>query len=60
MGQQGGGGTLGCPTTFPLYLTGGQSAQQLSYGTALCLVLLVPLLRQYFGGRAAVAAGGRK
>ncbi|GHF36667.1 hypothetical protein GCM10018790_12860 [Kitasatospora xanthocidica] len=43
-----------------LYLTGGQEAQQLSYGTALCVVLLVPLLRQRRTGRAAVAVGAEK
>nr|BEK63361.1 hypothetical protein KPHV_05880 [Kitasatospora purpeofusca] len=40
-----------------LYLTGGQTAQQLSYGTALCVVLLVPLLRR-LAGRAVVTVGG--
>ncbi|MFF2040718.1 glycosyltransferase 87 family protein [Kitasatospora sp. NPDC058170] len=38
-----------------LYLTGGQGAQQLAYGTALCVVLAVPLLRQRLAGRVAVA-----
>ncbi|MFF7992672.1 hypothetical protein ACFZDG_23115 [Kitasatospora xanthocidica] len=43
-----------------LYLTGGQEAQQLSYGTALCAVLLVPLLRRRRTGRVAVAVGAEK
>ncbi|WP_241002958.1 glycosyltransferase 87 family protein [Streptomyces sp. CB01881] len=43
-----------------LYLTGGQAAQQLAYGAALCVVLLVPLLRQRSAGRPAVVAGGEK
>ncbi|WP_106976811.1 glycosyltransferase 87 family protein [Streptomyces sp. NRRL B-24484] len=43
-----------------LYLTGGQTAQQLAYGTALCIVLLVPLLRQHLAGPAVVAVGGEK
>ncbi|MFD8780926.1 hypothetical protein [Kitasatospora sp. NPDC059599] len=43
-----------------LYLTGGQVAQQLAYGTALCVVLLVPLLRQRRAGRVAVVAFGEK
>ncbi|MEU9044707.1 MULTISPECIES: glycosyltransferase 87 family protein [unclassified Kitasatospora] len=43
-----------------LYLTGGQEAQQLSYGTALCVVLLVPLLRRRRTGRAAVAVGAEE
>lgn len=43
-----------------LYLTGGQTAQQLSYGAALCVVLLVPLLRQRHAGRASVAVGAEK
>ncbi|WP_307853267.1 glycosyltransferase 87 family protein [Kitasatospora sp. RG8] len=43
-----------------LYLTGGQAAQQLAYGTALCVVLVVPLLRQRSVGRPAVVAGGEK
>ncbi|WP_094745311.1 glycosyltransferase 87 family protein [Kitasatospora aureofaciens] len=43
-----------------LYLTGGQTAQQLSYGTALCVVLLVPLLRRRLAGPAVAAVGGEK
>ncbi|MGV9270569.1 glycosyltransferase 87 family protein [Kitasatospora sp. NPDC003701] len=43
-----------------LYLTGGPTAQQLAYGTALCVVLLVPLLRQRLAGRVVVAVGGQK
>ncbi|MEU9079916.1 glycosyltransferase 87 family protein [Kitasatospora sp. NPDC048538] len=43
-----------------LYLAGGQAAQQLSYGAALCVVLLVPLLRQRRGARPAVAVGAEK
>ncbi|MFI9328633.1 glycosyltransferase 87 family protein [Kitasatospora sp. NPDC052868] len=44
-----------------LYLTtGGQAAQQLAYGTALCVVLLVPLLRQRRTGGVAVAVGAEK
>ncbi|MFE2728663.1 glycosyltransferase 87 family protein [Kitasatospora sp. NPDC059327] len=41
-----------------LYLTGGQDAQRIAYGAALCVVLLVPLLRQRRAGRVAVAVGG--
>ncbi|MFJ9950232.1 glycosyltransferase family 87 protein [Kitasatospora sp. NPDC091207] len=41
-----------------LYLTGGQGAQQLAYGAALCVVVLVPLLRQRRAGRVAVAVTG--
>lgn len=44
-----------------LYLTtGGQAAQQLAYGTALCVVLLVPLLRKRRTGRVVVAVGAEK
>ncbi|RKT20089.1 uncharacterized protein DUF2029 [Streptomyces sp. 1114.5] len=43
-----------------LYLTGGQTAQQLSYGAALCVVLLVPLLRHRRTARTAVAVGAGK
>ncbi|MEV7770252.1 hypothetical protein [Kitasatospora sp. NPDC086791] len=39
-----------------LYLTGGQTAQQLSYGAALCVVLAVPLLRRRRAGRPTVQA----
>ncbi|MFE0464953.1 hypothetical protein ACFW1A_37440 [Kitasatospora sp. NPDC058965] len=38
-----------------LYLTGSQAAQQIGYGTALCVVLLVPLLRQRLARRAVAA-----
>ncbi|MER7579686.1 glycosyltransferase 87 family protein [Kitasatospora sp. NPDC097691] len=43
-----------------LYLTGGQTAQQLSYGTALCVVLVGTLLRQRRTQRTAVAVGAQK
>ncbi|MGW4891356.1 glycosyltransferase 87 family protein [Kitasatospora sp. NPDC004240] len=43
-----------------LYLTGGQTAQQLAYGTALCVVVLVPLLRRRLSGRVAMAVGGER
>ncbi|MFJ8623258.1 glycosyltransferase 87 family protein [Kitasatospora sp. NPDC093550] len=39
-----------------LYLTGGQPAQQVSYGAALGVVLLVPPLRRRRAGRTAPAA----
>ncbi|MFF2122573.1 glycosyltransferase 87 family protein [Kitasatospora sp. NPDC058184] len=40
-----------------LYLVQGPVAQQFAYGTALCVVLLVPLLRQRRTGRVAAVAG---
>ncbi|MFG3227285.1 glycosyltransferase 87 family protein [Kitasatospora sp. NPDC048194] len=43
-----------------LYLTGGQAAQQLAYGTALCVVLAVPLLRRRRAAGPALAVGGER